>query len=212
MGYLSVSLYRYVHAHPQLHPHPQSPCSFFASRTTSFSLPNPNSNSKLKLTHTTGGFRFLDLSVGRSAQYASVLSRIKSGSQFLDIGCCFGQDVRRLIFDGAPIANVHGSDLQQPFLDLGYDLFKDHDKLPSSTFIAADVFDASPASALKAFEGKVDIIHAASFFHLFGYQDSATVGRRFIGLLRKQPGGMIFGRQMGNRTAGEYEHLSLIHI
>ena len=126
--------------------------------------------------------------------------------RFLDVGCCFGQDVRRLIFDGAPIANVHGSDLQQPFLDLGYDLFQDHDKLPRSTFIAADVFDAGPESGLQQFESKVDIIHAASFFHLFGYQDSATVGRRFISLLRHQSGSMILGRQMGNQTAGEYEH------
>lgn len=148
--------------------------------------------------------QFLDLSIGRSQQYAEVLERVKKGDQFLDVGCCFGQDIRRLVFDGAPVENVHGSDLLQAFLELGYDLFLDHDKLPRSTFFAADIF--APTSPLDELAGNVDMIHAASFFHLFGYEDSQTVAKKFVAILRKKPGSMVLGRQMGNKNPGEFEH------
>jgi SAM-dependent methyltransferase len=153
-----------------------------------------------------GQFRFLDLSIGKSSHYDEVLSKVKSGDKFLDIGCCFGQDVRRLVYDGAPISNVHGSDLEQPFLDLGYDLFLDEDKLPRSTFLAADIFaESSPLDKLK---GDVDIIHAASFFHLFNLKDGTTIAHKLVGMLRKKSGNMILGRQMGNETAQEFTRKS----
>lgn len=39
--------------------------------------------------------------------------------------------------DGAPAANLIGTDIQQGFLDLGYDLFKDHDTF-EGRFMAGD--------------------------------------------------------------------------
>jgi len=126
---------------------------------------------------------------------------VKSGDQFLDIGCCFGQDVRRLAFDGAPVENLHGSDLEQPFIDLGYDLFLDEAKMPRSTFMVADVF--ADESRLDELAGKMDIVHAASFFHLFNLEDGTKAAKKVMSLMRNRPGSMVLGRQMGNKTAGE---------
>lgn len=44
-----------------------------------------------------GQFRFLDLSLGKAKQYPEVLERVNRGQRLLDLGCCFGQDVRRLV-------------------------------------------------------------------------------------------------------------------
>lgn len=44
-----------------------------------------------------GAYRFLDLSIISSPQYDEILSRVKSGEKFLDLGCCFGQEVRQLV-------------------------------------------------------------------------------------------------------------------
>jgi len=126
---------------------------------------------------------------------------VKSGDQFLDIGCCFGQDVRRLAFDGAPVQNLHGCDLEQPFIDLGYDLFLDEAKLPRTTFMTADVF--ADESRLDELVGKMDIVHVASFFHLFNLEDGTKAAKRVISLMRRRPGSMVLGRQMGNKVAGE---------
>jgi hypothetical protein len=89
---------------------------------------------------------------------------MQSGATFLDLGCCVAQDLRKLVYDGAPSKNTYGSDLQADFMNIGYDLFLDKDTL-GTTFIAADIFDESEKSGLKVLEGTVDIIHAAFFFH-----------------------------------------------
>jgi len=44
-----------------------------------------------------GAYRFLDLSIISSPQYDEILSRVKNGEKFLDLGCCFGQEIRQLV-------------------------------------------------------------------------------------------------------------------
>lgn len=126
-----------------------------------------------------------------------------SGQTYLDLGCCFGQDIRRLVYDGAPGGNCYGSDLRLEFMELGYDLFLDRGRL-GATFIAADVFDAD--SGLKRLDGGVDIVHAASFFHLFGYSQQKAIAKRVVRLLRPVEGSLLVGRQVGNVTGGEFPH------
>lgn len=144
-----------------------------------------------------GQFRFLDLSLGHAPQYAEVLKRVKSGARLLDLGCCFGQDVRRLVVDGAPDAgaNLYGADLQSEFFDLGYDLFRDRETLRAH-FLKADIFEAQ--SALNELKGSVDIIHAAAFLHLFDWDQQLAVLRAVVKLLKPVKGSLMLGRQVGN--------------
>ncbi|KAF1962140.1 hypothetical protein CC80DRAFT_487676 [Byssothecium circinans] len=83
-------------------------------------------------------FAFLDLMVTDSPHYATILQRLKSGETYLDLGCCVGQDIRKLVYDGAPSENTYGCDLESGFLDMGYDFFLDKTEL-KTTFIAARV-------------------------------------------------------------------------
>ena len=126
---------------------------------------------------------------------------MRAGEQtFLDLGCAFAQDIRRLVADGVDSSKCYGSDLRLDFIELGYDLFRDKSTLKSE-FIAADIFDTD--SPLKELDGKVDIIGASSFFHLFGLEDQKIVARRVAKLMRPQKGTLLIGRQVGNETPQE---------
>jgi SAM-dependent methyltransferase len=151
-----------------------------------------------------GNWGFLNLSVVDSPLYDEVVERVSRGEQYLDIGCCMGQDIRKLAYDGAPQENMYGSDLKKEFWDIGYNLFLDQSQLKAK-FIEADVFDAD--SALKELDGKLNIVHAASFFHLWDWDEQVQAAKRVVRLLKAEPGVMIFGRQGGMPEAGKISHL-----
>ncbi|KAG8875834.1 hypothetical protein FRB97_004689 [Tulasnella sp. 331] len=146
-----------------------------------------------------GRFRFLTPGIAGSGLYPQILDRLKQGETLLDLGMCFGQDIRKLVSDGAPSENIYGSDLRPEYLELGYALFMDKDRLKSK-LIAADIFD--PSSELKQIEGKIDIIYTGSFFHLFDWDDQIRVAKRVVQILRPQKGSIVLGRQTGTMTAG----------
>lgn len=114
----------------------------------------------------------------------------------LDAGCAFGYVLRQLAVDGAPAANLIGTDLQQGFLDLGYDLFKDRDTFEGK-FLAGDLLNPDDHS-LDEINGKVDIIHAAALFHLFDWEDQVKLGIRLVKFFKKGANkAMVVGRQIG---------------
>jgi hypothetical protein len=96
--------------------------------------------------------------------------------------------------------HLYGSYLRPEFFELGYKLFRDEDTLQSN-FIVGDVFD--PSSPLSALDGKIDIIYAASFLRLFGYEDQIRVCKRIVNLLKEKKDSVVLGRQVGNANAGE---------
>ncbi|MCJ1381828.1 hypothetical protein MMC17_004939 [Xylographa soralifera] len=152
-----------------------------------------------------GSFRFLTLSISTHPLYPTLLTRLHSPTPptVLDLGCCFGQDIRQLLHDGAPPTSLYGSDLRPAFLELGYTLFRDGDKA-GATYVAADVFGEGEADALRGLDGRVDVVWTASFLHLFAWAEQVAVGRRVGRLLRGGKGGVVFGRQVGSVRAGEY--------
>ncbi|KAJ5579928.1 uncharacterized protein N7459_005913 [Penicillium hispanicum] len=142
-----------------------------------------------------GAFRFLDMSIPQSPTYPEILQRLKSGEKLLDLGCAIGQELRHLVFDGVPSDNLYASDIRRDFFDIGYDLFRDRDTL-KTRFIAADVFD-DHSDLVKCLTGSVDIVNAASFFHLFTWDQQVVLGKRVVSLLRARPGSLLVGRQVG---------------
>ena len=141
------------------------------------------------------------MTVADSDAYPEILERTKRGDKFLDLGCCFGQEIRQLVFDGAPSANTFGSDLWADFITVGYELFKDSSRL-QTTFIAADVFDDS--SPLIELAGQMDIIFTGSLFHLFNLAEQETLASRIVQLLSARPGSLLVGRHSGSEEAGEF--------
>ncbi|KAH7060413.1 hypothetical protein B0J12DRAFT_736758 [Macrophomina phaseolina] len=152
-----------------------------------------------------GMFRFLDLNMSRQPYYPEILERVKKGEKLLDLGCCFGQELRKLVHDGAPPSSLYGSDLRAEFLNLGHTLFRDSDTLPLFPhFIAADALSPpDQASPLTPLTNTFSIIHASSFFHLFSRPDQLRAAARCVALLRPAPGSTVVGAQVGSPQARE---------
>jgi len=133
--------------------------------------------------------QFLQLGLKRNCFYNQVFeNRNISELQILEIGCCFGVDIRRLIADGANRRRVFGVDLSGLLIRLGFELFGDELK---------DIFFTADATS----EGFVDVVsektggmHDVIILQLVLH----TVAEREIFLIRNihkllKPGGILIG-------------------
>ncbi|KAI0127399.1 hypothetical protein BJ170DRAFT_683243 [Xylariales sp. AK1849] len=152
-----------------------------------------------------GKFRFLRLDFTSDPRYQDALARLKapgSTDTFLDMACCIGQVLRQLALDGVDPSRLYGADLEQGFIDAGYEMFRDEDKL-KATFIVGDVLKEGGDERLNVLDGRINILHTASFFHLFTWDDQVKAAKRIIRFLKPEdPKAVIFGRQVGNEDPG----------
>ncbi|KAI1341122.1 hypothetical protein F5Y15DRAFT_414244 [Xylariaceae sp. FL0016] len=173
-----------------------------------------------------GQFRFLSLQFTHDLRYQAALKRLLSckarAATFLDLGCCVGQVLRQLAYDGVDSARLYGTDIEPRFFDAGYDLFRDRDKL-RATFVAGDLLASSSSSSssssspssspngedesekdgLDALDGRMTFIHATSFFHLFTWDEQVLAATRMARFLDPDDAdAMIFGRQVGTSVPG----------
>ncbi|KAG2036751.1 hypothetical protein BDR03DRAFT_934287 [Suillus americanus] len=141
----------------------------------------------------------------------------------LDIGCCFGNDIREAVLDGFPAAQTIGCDLRPELWNLGHELFKSTPETFPAHFVGGDAFNheilavAPPASkqtveasspnlsnltSLNPLRGCVSAIHATAFFHLFKEDKQLHMARALAGLLSAEPGSIILGAHTGVREKG----------
>ncbi|KDQ27948.1 hypothetical protein PLEOSDRAFT_1076958 [Pleurotus ostreatus PC15] len=161
-------------------------------------------------------FSFLRLNICKLPAYTQVLKLAKERKEavLLDIGCCFGNDLRKAVADGWPIQNAIASDLRQGYWDAGHELFK---TTPGSYLIPGDAFDPAfvaprdpcyelpptPApelqslTSLSPLQGHVAAIHASAFVHLFSEEQQTQVCKTLASLLSPEPGSTIFGAHGG---------------
>jgi hypothetical protein len=72
--------------------------------------------------------------------------------------------------------------------------------------VLADDTAAGDGKGLKALDGKIDIVYAGSFLHLFDYAGQFKVCERVVRLLKPVKGSVMLGRQVGYVVAGEKVH------
>ncbi|KAL8932058.1 MAG: hypothetical protein Q9211_006554 [Gyalolechia sp. 1 TL-2023] len=152
-----------------------------------------------------GLFRFCELYLSKHPAYPRILAALQHPthpSTLLDLGCCFGQDIRKLVFDGAPAESLVGCDLDAAFLDLGYELFGDRERLQTPMF-AADIFQDDGPLAEK--RGTFDFVHANLILHLFSWDRQVEACKQVVKLLKPEPGSTVLGRQTGNLVAQQSE-------
>ncbi|KAI0365628.1 hypothetical protein BV20DRAFT_1038809 [Pilatotrama ljubarskyi] len=160
-------------------------------------------------------YAFLKFKLPRLPGYDRVLKlgREREGAILLDIGCCFGNDVRAAAADGFPVKQIVASDLYGDYWRLGHNLFRSTEETFPAKFIAGDAFDPghlavvppvyvagpetipdlSTLTSLNPLHGHVAIIHASSFFHLFNEEQQAHLAHALAGLLCPLPGSMLIG-------------------
>lgn len=124
----------------------------------------------------------------------------EAGATVLDIGCCFGQDLRLLAADGASPQNMYASNLRRELWDLGFELFDDREKM-TATFIQADIQD--PDSGLRELEAKIDVVIANQFLHLFDWEGLVSAMKKIVGLSRRKT--VLIGYQRGQVPPKEIE-------
>lgn len=127
-----------------------------------------------------------------------------SARRLLDIGCCFGTDLRSLLLAGFAPENVLGIDIQSTFIDLGLDhLFRDR-SIMQERFCTGDMLDRecvtrTPVLArfLHANGGAtgVHIAYAGSVYHLLSLPDTLRLSEALFRVLL--PGGVAMGRTVG---------------
>ena len=151
--------------------------------------------------------RFLSCHLRRLPFYKEVLDRLKTGATFCDAGCCFAQELRWLVNDGIPSEQLSGFDLEHEFINMGYELFRDKDRL-KSTLVSGNVLAArgsTEGAPLTALEGKNDVVFCSSFLHVWDWDQMIIAAKRLVSLTRPRTGSMIVGKQLGSRTARSYE-------
>lgn len=154
-----------------------------------------------------GQFRFLELNLSSRPSgdlYARLLSTLRSvppsSPAFLDVGACLGQDVRKLIHDGAPPATVAGAELSPTFIRLGYELFRDSpvDVAMVQADILTPLGEDGSASTLGSFRGQLRVVQLGMILHLFTWEEQLNAFENTIALLRDEPGVLIIGQATGN--------------
>ncbi|KAI9830511.1 MAG: hypothetical protein M1819_005469 [Sarea resinae] len=151
-----------------------------------------------------GHYRFLNLTLLTHPMYSSILHRLSQdpSNLYIDLGCCFGQDLRQLVADGVRSEQLIGLDIEASLMELGYDLFMDRETL-KSRFLVADIFrgaeQGEPWTSLE--QKKADIVHCSAFFHLFPLAEQLHVAKIIARLVRAN--GIIVGRQSGSTKPSE---------
>lgn len=152
-----------------------------------------------------GLFRFLDFSIHLSPIYHTVVDRLRNGETLLDLGCCLGQDLRKVAYDSGVSTNLIGADIEAPFLELGYELFRDRDRFQGE-LRAGSIFDDD---FLSDKYGKINMIYLGSFLHLFNTEQQAVIVNKLEKLLCPGPGALVFGRNLGAEQGGEFHMESI---
>ena len=149
-----------------------------------------------------GEFGFLDLNLCQRAAYPDMVKELKSSpsARHLDIGCCVGQDIRKLVYDGVLPEQIVGIELQQGFVDLGFELFRDGGRM-ATRFIITDVL-AHDDDKLVDMHDSFDTVHIGHVLHLFNREQQVRFLQRVIRLCRNQAGVLIVGHCIGNVNAG----------
>lgn len=130
----------------------------------------------------------------------------------LDIGCCFGTDIRAMILDGASIHNVFGIDLKQQYIDIGLNQLFCDQQLMADRFAVVDILQLNFAKQSSIFAERVssgiDVIYIGSVYHLLSYEQSSKLTHIISLILNANPtknGGLLFGRTVGSIESYAYD-------
>ena len=117
---------------------------------------------------------------------------LKRTGTFLDYGCGTGDNIRQLLRDNFPRAQITGFDLSWESIDLGFDLYLDRDKL-GDLFVVQDTF---PFRAEQ-----FDTIYSGSVIHVIA--DDAELDEYLANAYSAlRPGGVLFGSTLGIEDGG----------
>lgn len=161
----------------------------------------------------------------QSNQLKHILRKDFNQLSILDIGCCFGTDLRAMILDGASSNHVFGVDLNSEYIDIGLDiLFCDRDRMQNK-FAVVDVLASRIGGQSYTFDKRVqsgiDVVYCGSVYHLLDLQQQKRLTHVVSLILNANPsrnGGLFIGRTAGSteqrpflRSTSQQSQLRYMH-
>ncbi|KAL4069994.1 hypothetical protein V8B97DRAFT_574108 [Scleroderma yunnanense] len=143
------------------------------------------------------------------------LGREREGALLLEMGCCFGIELRGVVADGFPAKQIMASDLNAESWELGHSFHRSTPESFPVTFLAGDALDPeflssipcnvetqepldlSHISTLNDLKGKCSAICARNFFHLFDEAQQYQLAHALGSLLSPEKGSIILGSHVG---------------
>ncbi|KAI9490245.1 hypothetical protein BDB00DRAFT_875562 [Zychaea mexicana] len=155
-------------------------------------------------------YKFVGSRLASRFYYRELVDMTKQGCQapvVLDLGCCTGTDLRRLMFDGYPGDRLYGIDLNKHYIESGYDLFRDRATCPI-TFIAGDILSTTatttPTSISSTinnkFTQKAGVVYTGSMIHLLSLDQLHTLIHHISTHLLDPAGGIFIGTHVAADT------------
>lgn len=96
-----------------------------------------------------------------------------------------------------PAQNLVGVELRQQYIDLGFDLFRDRNRLGAKIF-QADVLSSADADPWPQLDGAFEIVNFGMILHCFTREEQAVLFERAIRTLKHdRPGTSIIGLACG---------------
>jgi len=139
--------------------------------------------------------------------YSSLQKDHDPERRLLDLGCCMGTDLRAFLVDGVVTPeNARGLELEKSFVDIGYELFQDAERLPSNTFVIAD---SLKEEGLPFPPNHFDLIYCSAVYHLLNKEQGVQMTKNVFKALKSKSEngkeGIFFGKTTGSSQAHPYE-------
>ncbi|KAJ7122278.1 hypothetical protein C8R44DRAFT_831585 [Mycena epipterygia] len=131
-------------------------------------------------------------------QHVLSMGRERQSTILLDLGCCFGTDIRKAASDGFPRENLIANDLYT--FDPGFLKPSEPMTSPFEVLLPAPVL--AVVTSLSDLRGHVAAIHISYVFHLFPEARQLQLARALAGLLSPAPGSVLFGSHIGRLSKG----------
>jgi len=119
----------------------------------------------------------------------------------LDVGCCMGTDIRKMIFD--KLINIEsgdtviGIDIAPEFFQIGFEIFEDEDQVRDK-FFPCDLLDSAQYELFCKARGPFNLVYCGSVIHLLEKEQTVNLVKAIFGLMSS--GGIFFGRTASSST------------
>jgi SAM-dependent methyltransferase len=119
----------------------------------------------------------------------------------IDIGTGLGQDLRKLVLDGAAPSQLFGVDKLGQFEELSFNFFRDNNNF-ANVFTEADILSQDKDNALLQTIGTWDIVTSSMFLHAFDWQTQVAIVKKMM-TLAKGKGSWMIGMLAGDIKSQE---------
>jgi len=160
-------------------------------------------------------FMFLKPRLSKHFAYQSLLAKLKSVDQplqsskkVIDLGCCFGQEVRQLILEGISTKDIYAADIHDGYWNAGREFFMDNlshlsTKLDGITTIFEDFAKPYPLTndytdrVVDSLANNFEAVICQMVFHVLTKEQTENLTKRMGDMLKN--GGILIGSCVGSR-------------